>query len=185
MSRIGKKEIVLPDGVEVTVSIPDENPDETTVVVKGRNGTLKRVIPSKVQILQVDNRLVVKPYGSSREARAMHGLYRTLIANMVLGVHDNFTIDLNLVGVGYRSQLSKEKISLSLGFSHEIDLLIPEGISVNVNNNTEISISGMEKEGVGLFASKIRAIRPPEPYNGKGVFYKGEVITRKAGKVGK
>lgn len=179
MSRIGKLPISLPKGVEVKIS------DDQNVLVTGPHGTLSRQIPENIVISQADGSLTLQPKIVSREARAMHGLFRTLVNNMVLGVSTKFAKTLHLKGVGYRSQVTNNMLSLNLGFSHEIQLEIPDGIEAKVQGNTTITITGIEKEQVGLFASKIRNLRIPEPYNGKGVLYDGEVLIRKAGKVGK
>jgi len=178
MSRIGKLPINLPKGVTVQT-------EGDLISVNGPNGNLKRTLPSPVFIDIETDKIFVKIPTDSKTNRALHGLSRTLLNNMVLGVSKKFEIDLQLVGVGYRCQTSKEKVTLSLGFSHPINLPIPQGIEVQVDANTNIKILGIDKEAVGFFASKIRSFRPPEPYNGKGVLYKGEVILRKAGKVGK
>jgi len=179
MSRIGKLPINLPKGVKIELS------ENQNLTVNGPHGTLNRQIPDSINIEQSDGILTFKPKLKSKETKAMHGLVRTLVNNMVIGVTDKFSKTLKLQGVGYRSQIQNNVLNLSLGFSHEIHLPIPNGIEAKVENNTTIIITGIEKEQVGLFASKIRNLRTPEPYNGKGVLYNGETLIRKAGKVGK
>ena len=178
MSRIGRLPIILPEGVSVSKEL--EN-----IIVKGPHGVLEREIPSIIDVEILDDRLVVKPNIQSRLSREFHGLFRTLINNMVIGVSQKFDKQLELKGVGYRCQANKNVITLNLGYSHPIEMQIPNQVDVKVENNTSICITGIEKEKVGLFASQIRGFRPPEPYNGKGVLYKDEVIIRKLGKVGK
>lgn len=178
MSRIGKLPIHTPKGVTVKL-------EGDLVSVTGPNGNLSRRIPPPVSLDIQSESISVIISSDSKTNRALHGLFRTLLNNMVLGVNKKFEVDLQLKGVGYRCQTGKDKITLSLGFSHPIDLLIPVGVEVQVDANTNIKILGIDKEAVGFFASKIRSFRPPEPYNGKGVLYKGEILLRKAGKVGK
>lgn len=178
MSRIGKLPIIIPKGVTVKV-------DSGSFYVKGPFGELNRSIPSNLTVKIEESVVNVKVNDSLKQTRALHGLFRTLLNNMVQGVYKRFEIDLQLKGVGYRCQAAKDKVTLSLGFSHPIELAIPKGIEVQVDANTNIKILGPDNETVGFFASKIRGYRPPEPYNGKGVLYKDEVIIRKAGKAGK
>jgi large subunit ribosomal protein L6 len=179
MSRIGKLPISVPTAVTVTVD------EQQEVIVNGPFGTLKRILPTELEIKVSGGKVFIGVLNESKKARASHGLFRTLINNMILGVNTKFEIDLQLKGVGYRCQLGNDKVLLSLGFSHSIDLPIPQGIEVKVDDSTKIKILGIDKEQVGFFASKIRSSRPPEPYNGKGVLYKNEVVVLKAGKVGK
>lgn len=178
MSRIGKLPVTLPNGVTVKV-------ENEIVYVSGPLGNLQRSIPSQLLVEVEESKVSLFVKDNLKTTRALHGLFRTLINNMVMGVNKKFEIDLELKGVGYRCQSVKNKITLSLGFSHPIELPLPEGIEVQVDANTNIKILGIDKEKVGFFASKIRGYRPPEPYNGKGVLYKGETILRKAGKAGK
>lgn len=178
MSRIGKLPIDIPEGVAVKI-------DTSLISISGPFGSLERTLPAQLSVKLDNHKLFVLTNENSRKARALHGLFRTLINNMVTGVNKKFEFDLQLKGVGYRCQSSKEKVTLSLGFSHPIELLIPEGVEVQVDANTNIKILGPDKEKVGFFASQIRSYRPPEPYNGKGVLYKDEIILRKAGKSGK
>jgi len=175
MSRIGKLQINLPKGVEVKMTNPQ------TVQIIGPHGTLSREIPNSINIMHEAGVIKFQPKVISRETRAMHGLIRTLVNNMVIGVTLKFTKILHLKGVGYRSQVKNNVLSLNLGYSNEIKLEVPKGIEIKIENNTIIKISGIEKDQVGLFASKIRSLRLPEPYNGKGVLYDGEILIRKAG----
>jgi large subunit ribosomal protein L6 len=178
MLRIGKLPVLLPKGVSV-------NRNDENIIIKGPHGLLEREIPSIMDVEILEDRLLIKPNVESRIAKQFHGLFRTLINNMVIGVSEQFTKQLELKGVGYRCQVSNNTITLNLGYSHPIEMQIPKQLTIKVENNTSISVTGIEKEEVGLFASQIRGFRPPEPYNGKGVLYKGEVIIRKQGKVGK
>jgi large subunit ribosomal protein L6 len=182
MSRIGRLPIKLPKDVLVKFN-------SKSIIVKGPEGVLEREIPLVIDVEifgdTPNQRLIVKPNNESRTAKAFHGLFRTLINNMVIGVSEKFTKQLELKGVGYRCQVNKNIITLNLGYSHPIQLSIPDQINIIIENNTLIIVTGIEKEEVGLFASQIRSFRPPEPYNGKGVIYKNEVIIRKTGKVGK
>ncbi len=178
MSRIGKLPIKLPSGVEVTCNGLD-------VTVKGKFGTLQNQLPNKLAIEQTESTLIVSVKKQTRTTRALHGLYRTLINNMVIGVSEQFQKNLTLNGVGYRATVQGKSIVLNLGYSHPVEIEIPEGISIEVKQNTNISIKACDKEQLGLFAAQIRAWRPPEPYKGKGIIYEGEVVKRKAGKSGK
>ena len=178
MSRIGKLPIKLPSGVEVTCNGLD-------VTVKGKFGTLQNQLPDKLAIEQTESTLIVSVKKQTRTTSALHGLYRTLINNMVVGVSEQFQKNLKLNGVGYRATVQGKSIVLNLGYSHPVEIEIPEGISIEVKQNTNISIKACDKEQLGLFAAQIRAWRPPEPYKGKGIIYEGEVVKRKAGKSGK
>ncbi len=178
MSRIGKAPIPIPD--KVTVSL-----NGLSVHVKGPKGELNRTLPEGVQIRQEDNTLVVAPSTATRRSREPHGLCRTLVANMVEGVSKGFTRKLEIVGVGYRAQVQGTKLVVSAGYSHPVEVVPPEGIVFTVEGNTQVLVSGFDKELVGNEAAKVRAIRPPEPYKGKGIKYEGERILRKAGKTGK
>jgi large subunit ribosomal protein L6 len=178
MSRIGKLPIPLPQKVEVTI-------EDRVVKVKGPKGELEQTLPDYVTIEQEDNQLQVNRIGDSRKARERHGLARTLVANMVHGVSQGFEQRLQIQGVGYRAQVQGRNLTLSVGFSHPVEITPPDGIQINVEKNTEIIISGINKELVGNLTAKIRAIRPPEPYKGKGIRYLGEQVRQKAGKSGK
>nr|NP_043602.1 ribosomal protein L6 [Trieres chinensis]P49548.1 RecName: Full=Large ribosomal subunit protein uL6c; AltName: Full=50S ribosomal protein L6, chloroplastic [Trieres chinensis]CAA91634.1 50S ribosomal protein L6 [Trieres chinensis] len=178
MSRIGKLPIKIPANVDITCSGPD-------LTVKGKFGTLHNTIPDAIGIEEIDGSLIVNVKDNTRSNRALHGLYRTLINNMVTGVSEQFQLTLNLQGVGYRASVQGNSIILNLGYSHPVELVIPEGISVEVVQNTTINLKACDKGNLGLFASNIRSWRPPEPYKGKGILYKGEIVKRKAGKSGK
>lgn len=178
MSRIGKRAIPVP--AKVTVAI-----DGQQVLVKGPKGELSRVLPNEVLVEQVDSSLVVTRRDESRAARERHGLCRTLVANMVEGVSQGFQRRLEIQGVGYRAQVQGRNLILNVGYSIPIQIEPPEGIQVAVENNTNVIVSGIDKEIVGNTAAKIRAVRPPEVYKGKGIRYSGEAVRRKAGKSGK
>ena len=178
MSRIGKNPIPVPDKVAVTLN-------GLSVTVKGPKGELQRTLPDGVSISQVDNTIVVSPTSQHRKSRERHGLCRTLVANMVEGVSKGYSKKLEIVGVGSRAQVKGKNLVVSAGYSHTIEVVPPEGISFAVENNTNVTVTGSDKELVGNEAAKIRAIRPPEPYKGKGIKYEGEKIQRKAGKSGK
>jgi large subunit ribosomal protein L6 len=187
MSRIGRQLIKIPKGVKITVleNGKDTNLNSKSIQVVGPHGTLSYDILAGINVVVNDTDLKVDVESNSKELAARYGLTRSLINNMVTGVSSPFVKTLNLQGVGYRAQMQGNILKLSLGCSHDINLDIPSGLKINVENPTTIEISGIEKDVVGLFASQIRNIRPPEPYNGKGVLYLGENIRRKAGKVGK
>ena len=178
MSRIGKLPISLPDNVDVSYS-------ESEITVKGKFGTLQTKIPNTIAIEQENNCLQVNLKPEARGDRSLHGLYRTLINNMVIGVSEQFQLTLLLKGVGYRAVVQDKEIILNLGYSHPVKLQIPNEISVEVAQNTMINLKSCNKELLGLFASNIRVWRRPEPYNGKGILYQGEQIIRKAGKSAK
>jgi large subunit ribosomal protein L6 len=180
MSRIGKLPITLPDNVDI-------NYNKSEVTVKGKFGTLQTKLPDIITITQDNNdkRLKVSLKSESRSNRSLHGLYRTLINNMVIGVSEQFQLTLVLKGVGYRAVVQGKKIVLSLGYSHPVTMEIPQEISVEVAQNTTINLKSCDKELLGLFAANIRAWRRPEPYKGKGILYQGEQIIRKAGKSAK
>lgn len=179
MSRIGKAPITLPAGVDVVVS-------GRTITVKGPKGTLSRAIPGEIVVRQEDSTLLVERPDDERDNRALHGLTRSLVNNMVLGVTDGFRKQLEIVGVGYRAEAQGPNgIKLALGFSHPVNVTAPEGISFEVPTATQVVVTGIDKEVVGQVAANIRSIRKPEPYKGKGVRYTGERVQRKAGKAGK
>ena len=178
MSRIGKNPVPVPD--KVTVSL-----DGLTIKVKGPKGELERTLPDGVSVTQVDNTIVVTPTSDKRLSRERHGLCRTLVANMVEGVSKGYSKSLEIIGVGSRAQVKGKKLVVSAGYSHPVEMDPPEGIIFAVENNTKVTVSGTDKELVGNEAAKVRAIRPPEPYKGKGIKYEGERIMRKAGKSGK
>jgi large subunit ribosomal protein L6 len=178
MSRIGKAPIPVPDKVSVSLN-------GLAVTVKGPKGELSRILPDGVSISQEGNILQVSPANGSRRSRERHGLSRTLVANMVEGVSQGFIRKLEIVGVGYRASVQGKKLVVSAGYSHPVEMVPPEGVTFTVENNTTVFVSGADKELVGNEAAKVRAIRPPEPYKGKGIKYEGEKILRKAGKTGK
>ena len=178
MSRIGKRPITIPAKVEVTI-------DGLSVSVKGPKGKLSRELPSLVNIVQEGQEIQVNRDNESRKARERHGLSRTLVANMIEGVSKGFEKKLQIQGVGYRAQAQGSKLTLNVGYSKPVEMQMPEGISVAVNSNTEVVVSGIDKELVGNVAAKIRAVRPPEVYKGKGIRYLGEYVRRKVGKSGK
>lgn len=178
MSRIGKRPISIP--AKVTVSINGQN-----VTVKGPKGELSRTFPFGVVLEQDGETLLVKRRDESRVARERHGLCRTLLSNMVEGVSQGFQKRLEIQGVGYRAQVQGRNLVLNVGYSHQVNIEPPEGVQLAVENNTNVIVSGFDKEAVGNIAASIRAVRPPEPYKGKGIRYAGEVVRRKAGKAGK
>ena len=175
MSRIGKKAIAIPQGVTATL-------DGQTVTVKGPKGQLAWTVVDEIEVKQENGELTLSPRDDSTRSRAMWGLSRTLVSNMVDGVTKGFEQTLELVGVGYRAAMKGQALSLQLGFSHDVDIPAPAGISFAVPKQTEIRISGIDKQLVGEMAARIRKIRPPEPYKGKGVRYAGEKVRRKEGK---
>ena len=179
MSRIGKSPIPVPSGVDVTL-------DGRVVRVKGPQGSLERDIPGAITVRQEGDELLVERPDDERENRAMHGLVRSLVNNMVLGVHTEFTKELEIIGVGYRAAAQgSSKLDLALGFSHPVSVDAPEGISFETPAPNRIIVKGIDKELVGQVAANIRKIRKPEPYKGKGVRYLGEHVAKKAGKTGK
>jgi len=179
MSRIGRSPIPVPGGVQITIEGP-------RVTVKGPQGTLAREIPVPITLRQDDGTLLVERPDDERHNRALHGLTRSLVNNMVTGVSNGFTKELEIVGVGYRAiAQGPNKIELALGFSHAVFVDAPEGISFEVPSPTRIIVKGIDKELVGQVAANIRKIRKPEPYKGKGVRYAGEYVQRKAGKAAK
>ena len=178
MSRIGKLPIEVPSGVEVTV-------EGTVATVKGPKGTLAETIPTSISVRQEGNQLLVERPDDEREHRALHGLVRSLVANMVEGVTKGFEKQLEIQGVGYRVQAQGSDLVFSLGYSHQIPVKAPEGITFEVTSPTRFSVKGINKQQVGQVAADIRRLRKPDPYKGKGVRYAGEVVRRKAGKTAK
>ena len=179
MSRIGKKPIDLPQGVEVKVD------DKNLVTVKGPLGTLSEQISKEIKVEVEGSTINIIRPSDLKKHRSLHGLSRSLVANMVEGVTKGYEKKLEIVGVGYRANKQGNQIVLSLGFSHPVELTAPEGITLEVPTQTEIIVKGINKQLVGNYAAKIRAYRKPEPYKGKGVRYAGEIIRRKEGKAGK
>jgi large subunit ribosomal protein L6 len=178
MSRVGKNPIPVPSGVEVTIN-------GNHVTVKGPKGALDRDLPGALTIRQEGDELLVERADDERESRALHGLARSLVNNMVVGVTDGYRKELEIQGVGYRANAqSNSKLELQLGFSHPVNIDAPDGITFDVPTPTQVIVVGIDKELVGQVAANIRAIRKPEPYKGKGVRYKDEYVRRKAGKAG-
>ena len=175
MSRIGKKPVTIPQGVEVTLN-------GQNVAAKGPKGELAVVLSDNVTVAQGDDGVTVAPADKSQTARSFWGLSRSLVENIVVGVSDGFSRKLELQGVGYRAQVQGTTLKLSLGFSHDIDYPVPEGIKIECPSQTEIIVSGIDKQKVGQVAAEIRSYRSPEPYKGKGVRYEGEYVFRKEGK---
>ena len=180
MSRIGNQSIKIPE--QVSISLKDQ-----TVIVKGPKGILSKVLPAQLKCTLDSTKqiLCLIKIQNTKVTRSLHGLFRTLIENMVVGVSQGFEKRLQITGVGYRAQIIKEELLLNLGYSHEIRLVIPSDLTILVENPTNITVLGIEKERVGEFAAKIRALRLPEPYKGKGISYENELILRKAGKTGR
>lgn len=177
MSRIGKKPIPVPAGVTVSI-------DGHTVKVKGPKGELQREFRPEIGIAQEDGQLVVTRPSDSKEHRAFHGLTRALLANMVEGVTAGFRRTLEIIGVGYRAEKKGESLVLTVGYSHQVQYPEPSGISLSTTSPTVVVVEGIDKAMVGQVAAEIRAVRPPEPYKGKGIRYQGEQVRRKAGKAG-
>jgi len=175
MSRIGKKPIPVPNGVEVSLS-------GQSVTVKGPKGALSAVLSDQVTIAQGDDGILVQPINKTQTARSFWGLSRTMVSNLVTGVSDGFSKKLELQGVGYRAQMQGNALKLSLGFSHDVTYDVPEGIKIETPSQTEIIVTGSDKQTVGQVAAEIRSYRKPEPYKGKGVRYSGEYVYRKEGK---
>ncbi|MCC8102528.1 MAG: 50S ribosomal protein L6 [Clostridiales bacterium] len=178
MSRIGRMPVAIPAGVTVTVAEGNE------VTVKGPKGTLVRALPKEMDIKVEDGHVIVSRPNDLKKMKSLHGLTRTLIHNMVIGVSEGYTKTLEINGVGYRAAKSGKKLTLTLGYSHPVDMEDPEGIETKVDGN-KIIVSGISKEKVGQYAAEIREKRKPEPYKGKGIKYADEVIRRKVGKTGK
>lgn len=178
MSRIGRKPIQLPEGVEFTKN-------DYVVTVKGPLGQLQRELPRVSNVNLEDNQVVVTRNSDSKEDRSMHGLTRTLVANMVDGVTKGYSKTLELVGVGYRATKQGDTVVIAIGYSHPVIITPPEGVQLEVPSPTKIVVKGIDKEAVGSLAANIRAVREPEPYKGKGIKYENEHIRRKVGKTGK
>jgi large subunit ribosomal protein L6 len=178
MSRIGKKPIPLPSGVKVEIK-------DGWVSVQGAKGSLQRPLLESIEVDITDSIVTLKRTSDDKRARSYHGLMRTLVANMVEGVSKGFEKKLEIVGIGYRSELRGENLALFLGYSHPVDFPLPRGISAEIEKQTLLTIKGIDKELVGQVAAKIRDLRKPDPYKGKGVKYAGEILRKKAGKTGK
>ncbi len=177
MSRVGKKPIPIPKGVTVSI-------DGSHVAVKGPKGELSRVVSSEMTLAMEDGSVQVSRPSDEGRHRALHGLTRALVANMVEGVSDGFSKQLEIQGVGYRAEPTDSGLRLNVGYSHSVEYPAPQGIQLSVENNTLVTVAGIDKELVGQVAAEIRSIRPPEPYKGKGIRYKDEQVRRKAGKTG-
>ena len=175
MSRIGKLPIKVPDKVNVTI-----NP--TSITVKGPKGELSKNLPSSIKIIQNDKSISVIPSEEASNSYQLYGTYRSLVNNMIIGVTTGFQKKLELQGVGYRSQIDGKTLVLNVGYSHQVKILSPEGIKLSVDGNTNVTVTGLDKELVGQIAANIRLVRPPEPYKGKGIKFEGEILRRKAGK---
>ncbi len=183
MSRIGRRPIVLPKGVTLTSN------EDGTVTVKGAKGTLVRQFSPDITIREAEGQLIVERPTDSKEHRSLHGLTRTLVANMIEGVNNGYTRQLEVIGVGFRATMSGKTLQLSVGFSHPVEVMPRDGIDFSVatdpqSRNPVVTITGIDKERVGQTAAEIRKLRKPEPYKGKGIRYKGEVVRRKQGKAG-
>ncbi len=178
MSRIGKKPIEIPQGVEIKI-------DGQTVTAKGPLGEETVEVRPEIAVKIEDNHIILSKVGESRETDALYGLFRTLVANAVHGVKEGFEKKLEIQGVGYRAQMQGTTLNMQLGYSHPVDIVPPKGITISVEANTKISVKGSNKQTVGDVAAEIRSKRPPEVYKGKGIRYEGEYIRRKAGKAGK
>lgn len=176
MSRIGNKTITVPAGVEIEIAPGNE------VTVKGPKGTLKRTFDSTMEIVLEDGVLTVKRPNEDKRSKQLHGTTRAVLNNMVVGVHEGYKKQLEIVGIGYRSAINGNTLSLSVGYSKPVEFEVPEGLSVTVEKNTQIAVEGIDKQLVGDFAANVRATRKPEPYLGKGIRYKGENVRRKEGK---
>jgi large subunit ribosomal protein L6 len=179
MSRIGNRPITVPNGVEIEIT------DGNSVTVKGPKGTLTQNLSPAMSLTRDNGTVLVARPNNERDNRSLHGLTRTLLANMVIGVTDGYKRDLEIQGVGYRAALDGTTLVLAVGFSHPVRMTPPEGVSYTLDGNTRLSVVGIDKQLVGEEAARIRRVRPPEPYKGKGIRYAGEQVRRKAGKAGK
>ncbi|CAH0120721.1 MULTISPECIES: 50S ribosomal protein L6 [unclassified Paenibacillus] len=178
MSRIGRKPIQVPGGVDITL-------DNGTITVKGPKGTLSREIHKDMKVSIAENVITIERPSDNKAHRSLHGTTRSVISNMVNGVTEGFSKSLELVGVGYRASKTGDKVVLNVGYSHPVEITPEQGIEFEVPSNTKIIVKGIDKERVGAYAAKIRSVREPEPYKGKGIKYEGERIIRKEGKAGK
>ncbi len=177
MSRIGTRPVAIPAGVAVTM-------DGATIAVKGPKGELKRTLPREIAVSQADGQVTVARPSDEPRHKALHGLTRTLVANMVEGVTKGFVRTLEIQGVGYKAEAKPYGVNLVVGLSHQVQFKAPAGVKISVENNTLVKVEGADKELVGQVAAEIRQVRPPEPYKGKGIRYQGEQVRRKAGKTG-
>jgi large subunit ribosomal protein L6 len=177
MSRVGKRPIPIPDGVEVNLA-------DRTVRVKGPKGTLSERMPPRIEVVIEGGQVTLGRPDDRKQSRALHGLARALVGNMVQGVTEQFKKELEIQGVGYRAEVQGEKVTLNVGFSHPVEIEVPKGLTVSVERNVLIRIEGPSRQQVGQFAADLRAVRPPEPYKGKGIRYADERVRRKVGKAG-
>lgn len=175
MSRVGKLPIPIPDKVSVNISGQE-------IAVKGPRGQLAYCAPAEVQVVQEDKQLVVTISSADRKTHGLHGLVRTLVNNMIIGVSEGFKRELEIVGVGYRAEVKGNALVLSVGYSHPVEMKLPKGVAAQVEKNNRIILTGYDKHMLGQFAANVRRVRPPEPYKGKGIKYVGEVVRRKVGK---
>ena len=175
MSRIGQNPVLIPEGVEVSIK-------DSVVKVSGPNGSLEFNFRKEMLISQNDGLIIVKRGSDNREQKSLHGTTRQMINNMVIGVSEGFSKELEIIGVGYQAQVQGSRLQLQLGFSHDIHFDMPNGIKVTATNRTEVKVEGIDKQLVGAVAAKIRSFRPPEPYKGKGIRYRGEYVRSKQGK---
>jgi large subunit ribosomal protein L6 len=175
MSRIGNRELTIPAGVTVTI-------DNSLVTVKGPKGELKLNVASPIIVEVSDNKVLTKRPNDEKHTKQLHGTTNSLIENMIIGVSEGYSIGLEAVGVGYRFNVNGKKIGISAGFSHPVEVIVPEGLEVKQESNTEITLTGIDKQFLTQFAANVRKIREPEPYKGKGIRYKGEKVRRKEGK---
>jgi len=178
MSRIGKKEIIVPNNTKVTIN-------ESNIKIKGKKGELFYKLPEGLRATQINEKIKIEKQYTTKKVQELYGLSRSIINNMIIGVSQGFKKKLIIQGVGYRSQIEGENLILNVGYSHPVIIKPPSGIHITVENNTQISISGINKETVGQIAATIRDVRKPEPYKGKGIKYENEIIKRKVGKAGK
>jgi large subunit ribosomal protein L6 len=178
MSRIGKKPIEIPANVSIVV-------ENQKIKIKGKNGSLEKSYLNNLIVDLSDNKIIITRIDETKQTKAYHGLIRALVQNMITGVDQTFSKTLIAEGIGYKFNIDKKKLILNVGFTHPVEFEIPQDLSIKLESATKITISGIDKEKVGFLAAKIRDIRPPEPYKGKGIMYDGEKIIRKAGKTGK
>lgn len=178
MSRIGKKEIYVPKDTKIII-------DNSLIIVKGNKGEMSYELPKEIKVFQEGDKLIVQKKNQTKESQALHGLSRSIINNMAIGVSEGFSKKLIIQGVGYRAQMDGKNLILNLGYSHVVEIKPPEDIIIQTEGNTTIIILGISKEKVGQIAARIRSTRPPEPYKGKGIRYENETIRRKIGKAGK
>lgn len=178
MSRIGKKIINIPANVSIVI-------DKETIKIKGKHGVLEKSFLNYIKIDQNENVLSISRVNDTKKIKAYHGLTRALVQNMVTGVNEKFSKTLIAEGIGYKFQVDKKTLILNMGYTHPVQFIIPDDLSIQVESPTKIIVNGIDKEKVGFLAAKIRSVRPPEPYKGKGIMYEGEKIIRKAGKTGK